>query len=162
MSTGMDPLAASENSCPNEKQMLMAVRVPTSPVVIYKYICVYTKLSTDDVSTNMVTLEILAAFAFAAAVLAQSLYNPWKQQHPHYLPGLHGAICPFKELSCHNTTAIDTCCLESPGGLVLQTQFWDTTIGPKDHWTVHGLCTPPVQRPGFFLTATDNFAPSRA
>lgn len=29
--------------------------------------------------------------------------------------------------SCYNTTSVkDTCCFESPGGLLLQTQFWDT------------------------------------
>lgn len=49
-------------------------------------------------------------------------------------------------LSCHNTTAVaNTCCFASPGGLLLQTQFWDTlssgalVTGPADAWTVHGL-----------------------
>jgi len=49
------------------------------------------------------------------------------------------ADLPF---SCHNTTAIDnTCCFESPGGLILQTQFWDTNpaSGPNNSWTIHGL-----------------------
>ncbi|KAJ7073784.1 ribonuclease T2-like protein [Mycena amicta] len=34
-----------------------------------------------------------------------------------------------------------SCCLESPGGLLLQTQFWDTNpaTGPSDSWTIHGL-----------------------
>nr|BAF65238.1 ribonuclease T2 [Ganoderma lucidum]BAF65239.1 ribonuclease T2 [Ganoderma lucidum] len=50
--------------------------------------------------------------------------------------------------SCENTTAIrNTCCSPTPGGLVLQTQFWDTYTGfekhgqllPKDSWTIHGL-----------------------
>ncbi|TFK56633.1 ribonuclease T2 [Heliocybe sulcata] len=44
--------------------------------------------------------------------------------------------------SCHNTTAqSDLCCFESPGGLLLQTQFWDTnpSTGPSDSWTIHGL-----------------------
>jgi len=33
------------------------------------------------------------------------------------------------------------CCYESPGGLLLQTQFWDTkpSTGPVDSWTIHGL-----------------------
>jgi ribonuclease T2 len=33
------------------------------------------------------------------------------------------------------------CCFESPGGLLLQTQFWDThpATGPADSWTIHGL-----------------------
>ncbi|KAH9950891.1 ribonuclease T2 [Amylocystis lapponica] len=50
--------------------------------------------------------------------------------------------------SCENATAIqDTCCSPTPGGLVLQTQFWNTYTGleeqgqllPKDSWTIHGL-----------------------
>ncbi|EKM61623.1 uncharacterized protein PHACADRAFT_248331 [Phanerochaete carnosa HHB-10118-sp] len=44
--------------------------------------------------------------------------------------------------SCHNTTAqSNLCCFESPGGLVLQVQFWDTdpSTGPSDSWTIHGL-----------------------
>ena len=51
--------------------------------------------------------------------------------------------CPNAQLSCHNTTALmgNTCCLNSPGGQLLQTQFWDTdpATGPADHWTIHGL-----------------------
>ncbi|KAI0404418.1 ribonuclease T2 family protein [Xylaria palmicola] len=42
---------------------------------------------------------------------------------------------------------VDTCCVETYGGLVLQTQFWNTYTGlehkgqllPKDSWTIHGL-----------------------
>lgn len=51
------------------------------------------------------------------------------------------ASCPNAQLSCHNTTAVDTCCLNHPGGLMLQTQFWDThpPVGPSDSWTIHGL-----------------------
>ncbi|KAL1676153.1 ribonuclease T2-like protein [Schizophyllum commune] len=50
--------------------------------------------------------------------------------------------------SCENTTAItNTCCSPTPGGLVLQTQFWSTYTGledegqllPKGSWTIHGL-----------------------
>ncbi|CAL8585010.1 Ribonuclease T2 precursor (RNase T2) [Xanthoria parietina] len=52
------------------------------------------------------------------------------------------ASCPNTPLSCHNTTAVaDTCCFNAPGGLLLQTQFWDSDppTGPNDSWTVHGL-----------------------
>ncbi|KAJ4474301.1 ribonuclease Le37 [Lentinula aciculospora] len=44
--------------------------------------------------------------------------------------------------SCHNTSAVsNTCCFEAPGGLILQTQFWDTdpSTGPSNSWTIHGL-----------------------
>ncbi|KAJ9647175.1 Ribonuclease T2 precursor (RNase T2) [Coniosporium apollinis] len=50
--------------------------------------------------------------------------------------------CSSPQLSCHNTTAVtDLCCFNSPGGQMLQTQFWDThpTVGPVDSWTLHGL-----------------------
>ncbi|KAI0257090.1 ribonuclease T2-like protein [Lactifluus subvellereus] len=35
----------------------------------------------------------------------------------------------------------DSCCYESPEGLLLQTQFWEThpSTGPRDSWTIHGL-----------------------
>ncbi|PFH50059.1 hypothetical protein AMATHDRAFT_61815 [Amanita thiersii Skay4041] len=51
--------------------------------------------------------------------------------------------CPFaNSASCTNTTAIsDTCCFESPGGLLLLSQFWTVNppTGPSDSWTIHGL-----------------------
>ncbi|KAI0014387.1 ribonuclease T2 family protein [Xylariaceae sp. FL0662B] len=42
---------------------------------------------------------------------------------------------------------VDTCCVETFGGLILQTQFWNTYTGlesegqllPRDSWTIHGL-----------------------
>jgi ribonuclease T2 len=42
-------------------------------------------------------------------------------------------------ISCTSGSA--SCCYQSPGGLVLQTQFWDTNpvTGPTDSWTIHGL-----------------------
>ncbi|KAF9507049.1 hypothetical protein BS47DRAFT_1304524 [Hydnum rufescens UP504] len=44
--------------------------------------------------------------------------------------------------SCHNTTVqTNLCCFESPGGLIVQPQFWDTNpvTGPVNSWTIHGL-----------------------
>ncbi|KAF8560083.1 ribonuclease T2 [Imleria badia] len=43
--------------------------------------------------------------------------------------------------SCPTVTPSDTCCTEYPGGLLLQTQFWDTNVpgSPADSWTIHGL-----------------------
>ena len=37
--------------------------------------------------------------------------------------------------------ADDSCCVNTPGGMLLQTQFWDTdpSTGPSDSWTIHGL-----------------------
>jgi ribonuclease T2 len=52
-------------------------------------------------------------------------------------------------LSCpsQNASDVDSCCVETFGGLVLSTQFWDTYTGlesqgqvlPKDTWSLHGL-----------------------
>ncbi|KAJ7772904.1 ribonuclease T2 [Mycena maculata] len=51
--------------------------------------------------------------------------------------------CPATTIaSCRNSSAVNNlCCFESPGGLLLQTQFWDTNpaTGPSDSWTIHGL-----------------------
>ncbi|KAK7058427.1 hypothetical protein VNI00_002061 [Paramarasmius palmivorus] len=62
--------------------------------------------------------------------------------------------------SCHNTSAVSNlCCFEAPGGLLLQTQFWDTnpSTGPSDSWTIHGLW--PDNCDGTFEQSCD---PSRA
>ncbi|KAJ7481047.1 ribonuclease T2-like protein [Mycena galericulata] len=62
--------------------------------------------------------------------------------------------------SCQNTTAVSNlCCFESPGGLLLQTQFWDTNpaTGPSDSWTIHGLWPDHCD-----LTFSENCDPSRA
>jgi ribonuclease T2 len=50
--------------------------------------------------------------------------------------------CPSDgPISCHSNNAEASCCFVSPGGQLLQTQFWDTSpaIGPADSWTLHGL-----------------------
>ena len=51
--------------------------------------------------------------------------------------------CPANgPLSCHNTTTVtNLCCFNAPGGVLLQTQFWDTSpsTGPSNSWTIHGL-----------------------
>ncbi|KAI9777494.1 MAG: ribonuclease T2-like [Peltula sp. TS41687] len=51
------------------------------------------------------------------------------------------ASCPNAPLSCQSTSSAGSCCYLSPGGQILQTQFWDTqpATGPKNSWTVHGL-----------------------
>jgi ribonuclease T2 len=59
--------------------------------------------------------------------------------------------------SC-SSSAAGTCCFEAPGGLLLQTQFWDTnpSTGPSNSWTIHGLW--PDNCDGTF---TSNCDPSR-
>jgi len=67
---------------------------------------------------------------------------------PNTFPDLSACVSQPSTFSCENTTAIkNTCCSPTPGGLVLQTQFWDTYTGlerlgqklPKGSWTIHGL-----------------------
>ncbi|KAI5956268.1 RNY1 [Candida jiufengensis] len=43
-------------------------------------------------------------------------------------------------ISCSSSSAA-SCCFESPGGVLLQTQFWDynPATGPSDLFTLHGL-----------------------
>ena len=89
---------------------------------------------------------------------------PWLPQLPPTYPNLTACVNIESFYSCENTTAIvDTCCSPSPGGLVLQAQFWDTYTGfesqgqllPKDSWGVHGLwpdfCNGSVMVPGMSL-----------
>jgi hypothetical protein len=89
--------------------------------------------------------------ALALAVVFTSL--AWSSQGfsvPSTFPNLTQCLGAnaVKEFSCENITAIrNTCCTPTPGGLVLQTQFWSTYTGleregqllPKDSWTIHGL-----------------------
>ncbi|TFK56687.1 ribonuclease T2 [Heliocybe sulcata] len=67
---------------------------------------------------------------------------------PETYPNLTACVNAPLTYSCENTTAIaNTCCSPTPGGLVLQTQFWSTYTGleaqgqllPKNSWTIHGL-----------------------
>nr|BAK40275.1 ribonuclease T2 [Agrocybe cylindracea]BAK40276.1 ribonuclease T2 [Agrocybe cylindracea] len=71
-----------------------------------------------------------------------------KHSIPNTFPDLTSCLSQPSFFSCENTTVIqNTCCSPTPGGLVLQTQFWDTYTGfekqgqklPKNSWTIHGL-----------------------
>lgn len=82
----------------------------------------------------------LAVTAALAATASASLY-----------PGLstsnHTCVLDKPFLSCSpqaNPSIVDTCCVETYGGLVLQTQYWDTYTGyetqgqllPPHTWTI--------------------------
>ncbi|KAI0756483.1 ribonuclease T2 [Daedaleopsis nitida] len=86
-----------------------------------------------------------------AATLAMGALAGWAVATPSFTSPVD-SVNLFKRISsgcstsgqasCHNTTKqTDLCCFESPGGLLLQTQFWDTdpSTGPSDSWTIHGL-----------------------
>lgn len=74
-----------------------------------------------------------------SSLLGASYINP---MNVFQSPG--GSGCGISgPASCQstNTPAADTCCYESPGGLIMQTQVWDTDVAgsPQDSWTIHGL-----------------------
>jgi len=92
-----------------------------------------------------VTFAICALFASTAVQAAPEVQN---FSVPNTFPNLAACVNEPLVFSCENTTAIkNTCCSPTPGGLVLQTQYWDTYTGledqgqllPKDSWTIHGL-----------------------
>ncbi|KAJ4392269.1 Ribonuclease T2 precursor (RNase T2) [Gnomoniopsis smithogilvyi] len=52
------------------------------------------------------------------------------------------ATCTGSIQSCSTaSTTANSCCVNTPGGQFLQTQFWDTdpVTGPSNSWTIHGL-----------------------
>ncbi|OCH87459.1 ribonuclease T2 [Obba rivulosa] len=88
-------------------------------------------------------LFVSVAIAVQASASLQGLLSP-----PTTFPDISACVNQPLVYSCENTTAIaDTCCSPTPGGLVLQTQFWDTYTGlehegqllPKGSWGIHGL-----------------------
>lgn len=62
-------------------------------------------------------------------------------------PGPKLLSCSPPTLAANVSKVLDTCCVETFGGLLLSTQFWDTYTGlesqgqklPKDSWTLHGM-----------------------
>ena len=61
---------------------------------------------------------------------------------PSQLPSIFKSCPADLPLSCSTDASnIDSCCVEAPGGVLLQTQFWDynPSTGPNDSWTIHGL-----------------------
>lgn len=79
----------------------------------------------------------LAAFSSSLSSLQLTFPSPTRQS-----PLGKPLACKSPELSCQNASEDqDTCCFNYPGGLFLQTQFWDAhpATGPADRWTVHGL-----------------------
>ncbi|KAF1833049.1 ribonuclease T2 [Decorospora gaudefroyi] len=84
--------------------------------------------------------------AGAVAILATSANA---QLYPDQSPLNHTCSLQQPLLSCpeQDPSKVDSCCVETFGGLVLSTQFWDTITGresegqvlPSDSWTLHGL-----------------------
>lgn len=87
----------------------------------------------------------------AAALLAQTAAA---QLYPNQSPLNHTCQLQAPLLSCpsQDPSNVDSCCVETFGGLVLSTQFWDTYTGlesqgqllPRDTWSLHGLYVGPA------------------
>ena len=94
--------------------------------------------------TTMPSLRSLSKYAVSVFGASQSVLagSSSMNMNLNSLETFASSSCPTPELSCHNTTAqANLCCFNSPGGALLQTQFWDTNppTGPSDSWTLHGL-----------------------
>ncbi|KAI5121169.1 hypothetical protein M0805_007166 [Coniferiporia weirii] len=90
----------------------------------------------------------MAIFPYLLGAAAVTIVSGSQVALPDIFPNLAACVNEPAIYSCENTTTIqNTCCSPSPGGLVLQTQFWDTYTGlekngqllPKNSWTIHGL-----------------------
>ncbi|MCJ1354993.1 MAG: ribonuclease T2-like [Icmadophila ericetorum] len=78
----------------------------------------------------MAYLSSIAKLALGAAVFSTAVSATGSE------------TCTNPKLSCHTTPIpTNTCCYVTPGGQLLQTQFWDTdpVTGPTTSWTIHGL-----------------------
>ncbi|KAJ7633151.1 RNase Gf29 [Roridomyces roridus] len=91
---------------------------------------------------------MLVLASFFAALVGSSLGSILTNLTSHHISVNRGIIsdissgCPTTGTpSCGTPAGTDTCCFETPGGLLLQTQFWDTSpsTGPTNSWTIHGL-----------------------
>ncbi|KAK5998461.1 Ribonuclease Le2 [Cladobotryum mycophilum] len=89
--------------------------------------------------SGLAVLSLAASVQLAAAGL-----------YPGITPDNHTCVLAEPVLSCSCEAVpdkVDTCCVETFGGLILQTQFWSTYTGleakgqvlPQDSWTIHGL-----------------------
>lgn len=85
----------------------------------------------------------ITASALTAASASAQLYPGQSNEN-------HSCVIVPDYQSCSpqaNPLTVDSCCVETFGGLVLLTQFWDVYTGlesegqllPEVNWTIHGL-----------------------
>ncbi|KAI0046625.1 ribonuclease T2 [Auriscalpium vulgare] len=90
----------------------------------------------------MLTAASLVSLVFAGAVLGSALPQLFSPvDTPNLFKRVDSGCGTSGQTSCSNTTVQkDLCCFQAPGGLLLQTQFWDTnpSTGPSNSWTIHG------------------------
>ncbi|EME40190.1 hypothetical protein DOTSEDRAFT_74867 [Dothistroma septosporum NZE10] len=98
--------------------------------------------SKPDIFDNMPSPRAISGFALSALGTAQQVLGSLSSPVSRRADLGESKTCSGGQLSCHNTTVqTDLCCFNSPGGALLQTQFWDTSpqTGPVNSWTIHGL-----------------------
>lgn len=79
----------------------------------------------------------LLMLAAAVVVAKAALYNTSTANHSCVLEPAYRS-CSAKA----NPSSVDTCCVETFGGLLLATQFWNVWADkplPENSWTLHGL-----------------------
>ncbi|KAJ7070734.1 ribonuclease T2 [Mycena amicta] len=89
----------------------------------------------------MFATSLLVA-SLIGAVSASPSFSPWSSEDLFKRASLSSGCSTSGTASCTNTSSVSNlCCFQAPGGLLLQTQFWDTSpsTGPSNSWTVHGL-----------------------
>ncbi|KAJ7631154.1 ribonuclease T2 [Roridomyces roridus] len=98
--------------------------------------------------SSSLAILLLAATTSVSALNLDINLGLGLQSVPSTYPDFTQCLDQPSVYSCENTTTIEnTCCSPTPGGLVLQTQFWSTYTGlerkgqllPKGSWTIHGL-----------------------
>lgn len=112
--------------------VVLALEVFTSSIGSIRGIHTFQNLS---IPLSMPSLRAVAGYVLGVAQLAML-------SHSGGVRGGSPLTCTNPQLSCHDTTPqTDTCCFNSPGGLLLATQFWDAnpSTGPSNSWTIHGL-----------------------
>ncbi|KAF7337842.1 RNase Gf29 [Mycena venus] len=118
------------------------------------------KNTTDHHTLNFLSATMLPSL-LSSVLVALGLTSCLVGAQSTQFPLRTASSCPGSDVeSCSNSTVVrNLCCFEAPGGLLLQTQFWDTNpaTGPSDSWTIHGLW------PDFCdLQFAENCDPSRA
>lgn len=96
----------------------------------------------------MVCLAITALVAILVSRVYEATSSGLSPSVSTAFPNISACLLEPSAYSCENISKIvNSCCSPTPGGLVLQTQFWNTYTGlekkgqklPKGSWTIHGL-----------------------
>lgn len=90
----------------------------------------------------MIAVALLSILSFVSASPILPVVTPGWQNHLDLFTTKPRCSMEDELLSClkGSNSTTDACCVESPGGLVLFTQLWNTDVtnGPSHQWTIHG------------------------